>query len=331
MTTKYLLPFAVLLSGVGAPGAWGLDQVYYTQGAYTGSWKTLNVNAGYYKALAEDSTNSGPAFVVFGVRSDGTGVSQIVSHDWGYTWTEHDIWSTNYRDIAAITGLNGFYGARADGTGLDRVWWNGSEWISQQISSVNYKALAAEATHPGPVFIVHAARADGTGVDQVISTDWGENWSTNFITGTDYKKLQTMSGIANQFYAARADGTGLDRVYFAGNQWNTLPVVSTDYKALAREATQTGPRLVVHGARADGSGVYQIISENWGSTWAENYVVGTDYDELAVKNGVANQFYGCLHHRRVAADFDDDRDVYLVDFGMFQACFNGPNRPPKCH
>jgi hypothetical protein len=30
-----------------------------------------------------------------------------------------------------------------------------------------------------------------------------------------------------------------------------------------------------------------------------------------------------------AADFDGDNDVDLADFGVFQACFNGPNRPPK--
>lgn len=35
---------------------------------------------------------------------------------------------------------------------------------------------------------------------------------------------------------------------------------------------------------------------------------------------------GCI----VDADFDDDSDVDLADFGMFAACFNGPNRPPAC-
>ncbi|MBN1492501.1 MAG: hypothetical protein JXA69_21490, partial [Phycisphaerae bacterium] len=30
------------------------------------------------------------------------------------------------------------------------------------------------------------------------------------------------------------------------------------------------------------------------------------------------------------ADLDDDSDVDLTDFGMFAACFNGPNRPPAC-
>jgi hypothetical protein len=29
-------------------------------------------------------------------------------------------------------------------------------------------------------------------------------------------------------------------------------------------------------------------------------------------------------------DLDGDNDVDLADFGVFQACFNGPNRPPNC-
>lgn len=30
------------------------------------------------------------------------------------------------------------------------------------------------------------------------------------------------------------------------------------------------------------------------------------------------------------ADFDNDVDVDLSDFSVFQSCFNGPNRPPAC-
>ncbi len=32
--------------------------------------------------------------------------------------------------------------------------------------------------------------------------------------------------------------------------------------------------------------------------------------------------------RTVPSDFDDDRDVDLADFALFQMCFNGPNQPP---
>ncbi|MBN1492189.1 MAG: hypothetical protein JXA69_19915, partial [Phycisphaerae bacterium] len=30
----------------------------------------------------------------------------------------------------------------------------------------------------------------------------------------------------------------------------------------------------------------------------------------------------------VSADFDGDDDVDMTDFGLFQMCFNGPNRAP---
>jgi hypothetical protein len=31
-----------------------------------------------------------------------------------------------------------------------------------------------------------------------------------------------------------------------------------------------------------------------------------------------------------SVDFDNDHDIDLADFGVFQGCFNGPNRPPAC-
>jgi hypothetical protein len=35
---------------------------------------------------------------------------------------------------------------------------------------------------------------------------------------------------------------------------------------------------------------------------------------------------------RIAADFDNDRDVDQVDFGLFQRCFSGKDKPadPGC-
>lgn len=29
-------------------------------------------------------------------------------------------------------------------------------------------------------------------------------------------------------------------------------------------------------------------------------------------------------------DLDADGDVDMADFALFQTCFNGPNRPPRC-
>lgn len=34
--------------------------------------------------------------------------------------------------------------------------------------------------------------------------------------------------------------------------------------------------------------------------------------------------------RPAKGDLDGDGDVDAVDFGIFQECFNGPNRPSKC-
>jgi hypothetical protein len=43
-----------------------------------------------------------------------------------------------------------------------------------------------------------------------------------------------------------------------------------------------------------------------------------------------NRPYASLDPRCVCHDSDCDGDVDLTDYGQFQACFNGPNRPPLC-
>jgi hypothetical protein len=77
-----------------------------------------------------------------------------------------------------------------------------------------------------------------------------------------------------------------------------------------------GSRTTVDGA------VVPINSIALGSSPAhmsEDYISNTYeyfwYDDVKLSVGVL-------------CDFDDDGDVDLADFGHFQSCFNGPNRPP---
>jgi hypothetical protein len=48
---------------------------------------------------------------------------------------------------------------------------------------------------------------------------------------------------------------------------------------------------------------------------------------MATANGVGGSFEFTVS-TGPASDFDTDGDVDLTDFGHFQSCFNGPNRPP---
>jgi hypothetical protein len=95
-----------------------------------------------------------------------------------------------------------------------------------------------------------------------------------------------------------------------------------------------------------GQTVWIRVSKFWASTPGFFYLTlglepGTpaDFDDDSdvdlVDFGV---FQGCFNgpNRPYAqtncadVDFDHDNDVDLVDFGVFQGCFNGPNRPPAC-
>jgi hypothetical protein len=54
---------------------------------------------------------------------------------------------------------------------------------------------------------------------------------------------------------------------------------------------------------------------------------------VTAQNGRFTDWFGPFEvhvyrfHRDTLADLDADADVDLTDFGLFQACFNGPNRP----
>jgi len=284
----------VILALCSAGAMAALDRTYYSGPG----WSTLNINANNYRGLAQEATQGGPNLIVHGARADGSGVYQIISTNWGSTWTENFISATNYKELATMHGIaNQFYAARADGTGLDRVYYSAGSWATLPVIGNDYKALAADPGQAGPTLMVYGARADGTGVDRIRSNNWGSTWYVDFplLTTTDYKELESVTGVGNRCFGARADGTGLERVYYSGG-WQTQSVVGGDYKGLAVDPGQAGPTFLLYGARADGSGVDRIRSNTWGTSgswYLELPLLTTNnYDELCTMTGVTNQFYG---------------------------------------
>jgi len=137
-----------------------------------------------------------------------------------------------------------------------------------------------------------------------------------------------MTGVNNSFYGVRADGSGLGRVVYSGG-WQTLNVLNTAYKALAADATFTGNGiLMVYGARADGTGVDRIRSDDWGSTWFIDFAQLTtkDYDVLSTMHGVANQFYGSTIPEPAAAP--QFTSVTRLGDGNIQLAGTGPTNAP---
>jgi len=103
------------------------------------------------------------------------------------------------------------------------------------------------------------------------------------------KKTLVIAVLAGMTLSATAQ---LDRVYYSGPGWTTLNINANSYRALAQEGSQAGPNLIVMGSLANGSGTKQVISGNWGSTWAQNPINSVAYSEMTTRIGTANQFYG---------------------------------------
>jgi hypothetical protein len=78
------------------------------------------------------------------------------------------------------------------------------------------------------------------------------------------------------------------------------------------------------GIADNGSAAALYIGMNTDSTFPEPMLVaGSNYGAITnVPEATINVLTG------VIGDFDADSDVDLTDFARFQACFNGPNRPP---
>lgn len=168
----------------------------------TGTWLTTDVAVGGntlndYKALAFDSlsnVNSG-SFTFYGARTDGTGVDQIYSSDFGSTWSRNSLVSTtNYKTLCSMMH-NGFAGAKADGTGLERVWHT-TEWNTQQISTQDFSALTVEIVNTSPAYSLFGARADGSGLKRVLTTNNGTTWNTYDIWPEHYKALAPLGHLS---------------------------------------------------------------------------------------------------------------------------------------
>jgi Immunoglobulin I-set domain len=116
---------------------------------------------------------------------------------------------------------------------------------------------------------------------------------------------------------------------------------------LANDAHYSGvttATLTISNADSSHAGYYRcIVSATCGSATSTSakltVYVEADFDQDAdVDLADFAIFQSCFNgpNRPYAyvncapADLDDDFDIDLSDFAGFQACFNGPNRPPKC-
>jgi hypothetical protein len=186
--------------------------------------------------------------------------------------------------IAALAGIA--LNAVAE---LDRVYWNGSSWVTSNINANAYQSLAQEAAQAGPILITHGSLADGSGTKQIRSGNWGDSWVENPINSIQYIELATRHNLANQFYGLRPGGQ-IDLVYFTGSSWAIYGSYTgpTLYKAITADYANN---TFLYAVRADGTGVDRLTIS--GTSIVFNYYVGAfDFKEIETMTGVGNSFYG---------------------------------------
>ena len=198
--------------------------------------------------------------------------------------------------------------------------YNGSNWVEEA------KLLASDGG-PGDSFgdstavdggvVVVSARYDesAAGSAYVFRYD-GSNW-------VEEAKLAASDGAANDHFGCRigiSGGTAVIGAYWDDDKGTTSGSAYV-FRYGGSSWVQEAKLLASDGAAGDSFGGSVGIS---GST----AVIAAFYDDdKGANSGSAYVFdVNCT-----GADLDADGDVDLTDFGMFSACFNGPNRPPACN
>ncbi|MBN1491408.1 MAG: hypothetical protein JXA69_15950 [Phycisphaerae bacterium] len=161
----------------------------------------------------------------------------------------------------------------------------------------------------------------------VVTVLWGQNDFTAYndvpLFISRYEEFLTN---LRQFHAATP-------VYCLTLTASTQP--ETGSNGYTREQYRWAVRDIVAGRRAAGDVNIQVIEGLEISTTAD--LLDTVHLSATGNANVATCLAAIIHYpcgRCGFFDFDHDGDVDLTDFGVFGACFNGPNRPPvyaSCH
>lgn len=179
------------------------------------------------------------------------------------------------------------------------------QWRKNQGALINGGNYSGVTT--ATLTIASAGSDDAAGYDCVVTAGCGSATSNPATlalnTGTSIAQQpapqQVASGETAQFtVSAGGDGT-------ITYQWQKNDVDLTDGGHYSGALTAT---LTVTGANGNDAANYRCVVTAGCGTVTSNEAA------LTLTTGVAS-------------DFDQDGDVDLLDFGLFQSCFNGPNRP----
>ena len=250
--------------------------------------------------------------------------------DWTYE-------ATSFDDTTATPGLTYYYwvrgamnpqGTRDSVSNSDTGWraLSGPTATASDGTSVAHVAVSWSAVEGASYYRVYRSATSGSGTAVPLSS-----WRTN----TSYYDTSATPGRTYYYWiTAAVDSSGTHESAFGrGNSgWRAQDCNGNGVP------DQNEPDK-------DGDGVIDACDQCLGTPPATPVdgrgcpFVPPDFDrdgdvdlvDFVVFQGCfngPNRSYAATNCER--ADFDADTDVDLVDFKVFQNCFNGPNRPPTC-
>ncbi len=245
-------------------------------------WTATPLLEGSYVSLCPN-TNTSAVQVYAACASGGIDSIQNVA---GVGWVASPlIRGTSYADICESYATPGsLYGARADGTGIDYLSWNGSQWTRALLVPNRYVSIAA-MTDPARSGCMGALAAGG--VDWI---NWTGGWVATRLVNDTYRDIcGDLLGLGCM-YGVNPSG-GVDWIHWYGS-WTVTALISGDYVSVA-----TGTPASIGGcfaARADGD-VYWIHSVS-GKWRADALVTGTAYTSICGSSAAAGTVYGLAHY-----------------------------------
>jgi len=153
------------------------------------------------------------------------------------------------------------------------------------------------------------------GNELVYGTRYNDRITMSYASGSVGHQLQVLfTGVAPPGYQSMYDVA-------VGDVWpgtSGLEILGVDASGsvymVGREGSVWNGQTIWRNATDP---LYAVIAGDFLSAWPGDEIL------VAGESGAVT-----LLMRGCWADFDDDADVDLEDFSVFQGCFNGPNQPP---
>jgi hypothetical protein len=300
-----------------------------------------------YHAMAYDSIRG--VTVLFGGRT-GSSTSTALDDTWewdGSAWTQrtpavspparfaHALAYDSHRGVTVLFG-----GLSDTNAYLGDTWeWDGTTWVQRSPANSPSPREGHAMAYDSLLGVAVLFGGEFNGVRYSDTWEWdGAAWVLRTLTATPPGRYQhamaydsgrgltVLFGGAN---SATSDDTWEYQITVAQLLQEPVDTAVAEGSDAGFGVTALGTSALSFQWRKDGTPIPGAVHAFLRIPAVKRADAGA-YDVLI--GGPCGQFVSAPATLTVhaPADFDGDRDVDLADFLVFQACFNGPNRPPAC-